>query len=174
VRTYVTAPDGSTGVWFLSLDASRLHAVLGGRSTYALPYSWSAMEVRRTGPVVTYRSRRRWPGPAGVRSDVAIEVGEPFAPAGLSELDHWLTARYRLFTVHDDGARFARAEHVPWLLHRARLLHCDSGLIAAAGLPAPTGEPLVHFSPGVEVRIGTPQPIAQASAPPSAERYSHR
>ncbi len=176
VRTYVTAPDGSTGVWFLSLDASRLHAVLGGRSTYALPYCWSAMEVRTTGPVVTYRSRRRWPGPAGVRSDVAVEVGEPFAPAELTELDHWLTARYRLFTVHDDGARFARAEHVPWLLHRARLLHCDSGLIAAAGLPAPTGDPLVHFSPGVEVRVGTPQPVVQEpSRPsPSVERYSHR
>ena len=157
VRTYVTAPDGSTGVWFLSLDASRLHAVIGARATYALPYFWSSMSVQTTGPVVSYRSRRRWPEPAGARSDVAISVGAPFAPAELSELDHWLTARYRLFTVTDGGARFARADHVPWLLHRAQVLHCDSDLIVAAGLPAPTDDPVVHWSPGVEVRIGTPQ-----------------
>jgi len=36
-------------------------------------------------------------------------------------------------------------------------LHCDSALITAAGLPAPQGEPVVHWSPGIEVRIGTPQ-----------------
>jgi hypothetical protein len=156
VRTYVTAPDGSTGVWFLSLDASRLHAVLGARATYALPYYWSSMDVRSIGPVVTYRSRR---GPAthAARSDVAIEVGAPFGAGELTDLDHWLTARYRLFTVLDHGDRFARAEHVPWLLHHARALHCDSDLIVAAGLPTPTAPPLVHWSPGVEVRIGTPQ-----------------
>lgn len=156
VRTYVTAPDGSTGVWFLSLDASRLHAVIGARVTYALPYFWSSMSVRSSGPVVTYRSRRGASAHAP-RSDVTIEVGEPFEPAELTARDHWLTARYRLFTVLDHGRRFARAEHVPWLLHRARLLHCDSDLIATAGLPAPVGEPLVHWSPGVEVRIGTPR-----------------
>ena len=158
VRTYVTAPDGSTGVWFLSLDASRLYAVLGARATYSLPYFWSSMAVRSSGPVVTYQSRRALAAPAA-RSDVAVEVGEPFEPRELTALDHWLTARYRLFTVLDHGRRFARAEHVPWLLHRARLLHCDSDLIAAAGLPTPTGEPLAHWSPGVEVRIGTPRRV---------------
>ena len=28
----------------------------------------------------------------------------------------------------------------------------------AAGLPAPGGEPLVHYSPGVDVTIGRPEP----------------
>lgn len=165
VRTYVTAPDGSTGVWFLSLDASRLHAVLGARATYALPYYWSSMSVQTMGSVRTYRSRRRWPHTPRSRSDVAVEVGVAYEPDELGDLDHWLTARYRLFTVHDDGARFARADHEPWQLHRARVLHCDSDLIAAGGLPAPSGEPLVHWSPGVEVRIGTPQRmVAEARA----------
>jgi uncharacterized protein YqjF (DUF2071 family) len=115
------------------------------------------MSVQSMGSVRTYRSRRRWPHPVGARSDVAVEVGSVFGPGELGELDHWLTARYRLFTVHDDGARFARAEHPPWLLHHARVLHCDSELIAASGLPAPTGSPIAHWSPGVEVRVGTPQ-----------------
>jgi uncharacterized protein YqjF (DUF2071 family) len=33
----------------------------------------------------------------------------------------------------------------------------DDSLISAAGLPEPSGEPLVHYSPGVDVRIGRPE-----------------
>ncbi|HUY47458.1 MAG TPA: ATP-binding cassette domain-containing protein [Streptosporangiaceae bacterium] len=53
--------------------------------------------------------------------------------------------------------RFARAAHQPWPLYRARALAVDDGLVTAAGLPAPDGEPLVHYSPGVDVRIGLPE-----------------
>ena len=63
VRTYVVGPDGREGLWFFSLDAARLEPVLVARSTYALPYMWSAMRVERDGAAVRYRSRRRWPGP---------------------------------------------------------------------------------------------------------------
>ena len=45
----------------------------------------------------------------------------------------------------------------PWPLHRAEALTVDDGLISAAGLPEPSGEPLVHYSPGVDVRIGRPE-----------------
>jgi uncharacterized protein YqjF (DUF2071 family) len=156
VRTYATAEDGSSGVWFLSLDAARLGAVVVARTTYRLPYFWSKMHVSSVGPIVTYRSRRWWPGPFGASSAVAIEVGEPFAPDELGDLDHWLTARWRLYSARREGLRFARADHPPWPLHRARVVHLDDHLIEAAGLPAPDGEPLVHWSPGVDVRIGFP------------------
>jgi len=156
VRTYVRAPDGTTGVWFLSLDAARASAVVTARTTYRLPYFWSKMSVTTAGPIVTYQSRRRRPGPVGASCDVAIEVGPAFAPDQLHALDHWLTARWRLFSVSGHGQRFARADHPPWPLHSARLLHCDDELIAAAGLPEPQGDPIVHWSPGVEVRIGFP------------------
>ena len=52
-------PDGREGLWFFSLDAARLEPVLVARSTYALPYMWSAMTVERDGPVIRYLSRRR-------------------------------------------------------------------------------------------------------------------
>ena len=35
----------------------------------------------------------------------------------------------------------------------AELLELDDALVTAAGLPAPVGDPIVHWSPGVEVRI---------------------
>src|SRR5262245_34843152 len=51
VRTYVTGPDGRSGIWFFSLDAARAPAVLAGRVGYGLPYEWSAMTVRVAGRV---------------------------------------------------------------------------------------------------------------------------
>jgi uncharacterized protein YqjF (DUF2071 family) len=53
---------------------------------------------------------------------------------------------------------FARAEHQPWPLHRADAVTVDDALVTAAGLAAPQGTPLVHYSPGVDVRIGRPEP----------------
>src|SRR5512142_728880 len=38
VRTYATDRTGKAGVWFFSLDAARLLAVIGARAGYALPY----------------------------------------------------------------------------------------------------------------------------------------
>ena len=156
VRTYVRAPDGSTGVWFLSLEAARLAAVVTARTTYRLPYYWAKMSVDTAGPVVSYRSRRRWPGQYGASCDVAVEVGERFEPGELTDRDHWLTARYQLYSSSGGGLRYALAEHDPWRLYRARLLHADTSLIEAAGLPQPVGPPIVHWSPGVAVRVGYP------------------
>jgi uncharacterized protein YqjF (DUF2071 family) len=50
----------------------------------------------------------------------------------------------------------ATAQHDPWPLHRVEVLELDDHLVTAAGLPAPTGAALAHWSPGVEVRIGWP------------------
>jgi uncharacterized protein YqjF (DUF2071 family) len=158
VRTYVHGPDGRTGVWFLSLDAARLPVVGVARSRFGLPYHWSSMAVAWSAgeagqATVSYRCRRRGPGPAA-SSRVVVEVGERIASADLGPRDHWLTARWALYADGPHGLRTVDADHGPWPLHRARALVVDDGLVAAAGLPRPEGEPLVHWSPGVEVRIG--------------------
>lgn len=155
VRTYVTGPDGFTGVYFFSLDASRLGAVLGGRSLN-LNYCWSRMRHGRRGDVVRYVCDRRWPGPAAANVTEVL-VGEPIPAEELGELDHYLTARFRLWTVLGGTPTRMQAYHAPWPLRRASLRRLDDTLVTAAGLPAPTEPPLVHFSDGVEVRIGLPQ-----------------
>ena len=83
-----------------------------------------------------------------------IEVGDRFSAGDLGERDHFLTARWVLFSAAGGRRRFARACHEPWPLHRARVLAVDDQLVTAAGLPPPQGEPLAHYSPGVDVRIG--------------------
>jgi uncharacterized protein len=157
VRTYVRDREGRTGIWFLSLDAARLGAVAVARATYRLPYFWSSMRLTSGHDQISYACRRRWPGPRGVASTVSLRIGEPYAAAELDDLDHFLTARWILFSVHGSRHRFARACHQPWPLHRAEVTGLDDQLIAAADLPQPQGEPLVHYSPGVDVRIGLPE-----------------
>ena len=41
----------------------------------------------------------------------------------------------------------------------AELLEVDETLLTAAGLPAPEGDPVVLWSPGVTVRIGRPRSV---------------
>jgi uncharacterized protein YqjF (DUF2071 family) len=159
VRTYVRSADGESGIWFFSLDAARLGAVVVARTTYRLPYFWSRMRLERDGTSVRYECRRRWPGPGGARSVVQVEIGDPFASEELTPLDHFLTARWALYSAPRSGLHHARAFHDPWPLHHAEATQVDDQLIAAAGLPTPTGPPLVHWSPGVDVRIGWPHPL---------------
>ncbi len=158
VRTYVTAPDGSTGVWFFSLDAARLAAVAVARAGYRLPYFWSGMDVTRAGALVRYRSERRRPGPTAAAA-IDVEVGAPIGPGRTSPLDQFLTARFRLFSAHRNGLRYANAEHAPWPLRSGRLVRLDEQLVTSAGLPAPEDDPRVLFSDGVSVRIGWPHRV---------------
>ena len=158
VRTYVRDGAGRSGIWFFSLDASRLGAVAAARAApYRLPYFWSSMRLGVRGSRVAYLSERRWPGPRLATSRVRIAVGEPIAPGDVSELEHFLTARWMLFSVIGGRAVSARACHQRWPLHRARAEVLDDRLLATAGLPQPQGVPLVHFSPGVDVAIGRPE-----------------
>jgi uncharacterized protein YqjF (DUF2071 family) len=174
VRTYVIDEYGRPGIWFFSLDASRLGAVMTARATFRLPYMWSRMSLERSGDVVTYSCLRKWPGPRDASSRVIIDIGPPFKPTELTQRDHFLTARWRLFSITGPGMfrgfsasaleragagswrRYGVAQHDPWVLHRATARVVDDALVAAAGLPQPVGEPLVHYSPGVDVRIGAP------------------
>lgn len=155
VRTYVTAADGTEGIWFFSLEAERLLPVLTARATFGLPYMWARMRVERDGPVVTYTTRRRWPGPRGASSRVRVSVGAAYAPEELSELDHFLSARWRLYSHRFGRVWAAKAVHEVWPLHRATVLELDDTLLTSAGLPTPIGPPLVAYSERVDVNSST-------------------
>ncbi|HZQ52794.1 MAG TPA: DUF2071 domain-containing protein [Bryobacteraceae bacterium] len=151
VRTYVTGPDGEPGVWFFTLEAGRLAAVLGARTLYRLPYRWSDMRVSVRGRETRYWSARKWPFGCGA-TDIVVESGDPIAPG---EFDHFLTARYRLYTNIGTKLAFAQIEHAPWPLRSARVLRLGQTLVEESGVPRPCGEPVVHYSEDIRVRIGT-------------------
>jgi len=157
VRTYARDQDGRAGIWFLSLDAARAGAVAVARASYRLPYFWSSMRLAQRDEEIAYSCQRRVPGPREAVSQVRVRVGGRYQPAELGGRDHFLTARWVLFSRLAGRPCYARAEHRPWPLHRADPVTVDDGLVAAAGLPGPQGPPLVHYSPGVDVRIGRPE-----------------
>jgi uncharacterized protein YqjF (DUF2071 family) len=117
------------------------------------------MTVQRDGSAIRYRSRRRWPGPTPATSAITLEVGDPLAPEELDGFDHYLTARWQLYTTLGPLLARSTVEHEPWPLHRAAVRQLDTNLISAAGLPKPQGEPVVHWSPGVRTRISVLRPL---------------
>ena len=161
VRTYVRGPDGVPGVWFITLDAARLGAVLIARATYGLRYFWSKMAFTRVGDVVTYSSRRRWPPPSKVVGTIALEIGETVAPNEVTPLEKFLTNRWSFYGRLVGRLYRGRVDHPPWRLERANLLHCDTDLVTACGLPKPHGEPIVHYSRRVDVRMSAPKRFPQ-------------
>jgi uncharacterized protein YqjF (DUF2071 family) len=150
VRTYVIDRNGRRGVWFFSLDAARLLAVLGARTAYALPYIWAKMRVERNGTAARYESLRHLARKG--RSRVEVRIGEPISEP--SELDVFLTARFRLFAKRRGQLLMAEVEHAPWRLRRATLIELEDTLLNNAGLPRPTSDPLVHFGGNVDVLVG--------------------
>jgi hypothetical protein len=154
-RTYVRAPDGHSGVWFFSLDAARSLAVIGARLTYGLPYAWSRMRVVRTASQVTYESARLWPDS---RAHTRIVV-EPAGAIDPGPLDLFLTARFRLYSFLFGKLMCAKVDHSPWPLRSARLIEAHQTLTDAAGFSQPLQPDMVRYSPGVDVRIGLPEPV---------------
>ncbi len=150
VRTYVLGPDGQPGVWFYTLEADRLIGVLAARAWYKLPYRWASMRVNASDRVVEYRSQRNALFGKGA-SEVAIQVGDILQP---NDFDNFLTARFRLYTLHKGRVGFAEIDHNPWPLQSGTVLGLKEDLIANSGVPAPSGEPVVHFSRQLDVRVG--------------------
>lgn len=157
VRTYVRGPDGRRGIWFFSLDVGSPVAAAVGRAAYFLPYLWAHMTVEESAELVRYTGRRYWPQRPG-SYDISVSIGAPYSDDELGELDHYLTALWVVYTRYGPVTADALAEHQRWPLARARVEHLEQDVLQSGGLPAPSGDPLVHFSPGVDVRIGPPRP----------------
>lgn len=154
VRTYVRGPAGP-GVWFHSLDITRLLPVVVARLGYRLPYMWAKMSITENANRVTYSMRRRWPRDVAASSKMTVAVGETI---GVPEpFEHFLSARWRLYTMLRSRLAQAPVDHEPWPLHRAELLDLDDWAVVAAGYALPRGEPHVMFSPGVSVRVERPR-----------------
>jgi len=153
VRTYVRDRGGGRGIWFFSLEADRVLAVLGARTLYGLPYRWANMRVELQGDTVEYTSHRNPPS-TPAHSRIRIRTGQAI-PTG--ELEGFLTERFRLYTILKGKLAFADVEHEPWPLHAAQIVQLEQTLIEGSKLPEAIGEPIVHYSPGVHVRVGRPQ-----------------
>ena len=156
VRVYSVDEQGRRGVVFLTLEASRLAFVLGTRAVLAMPYAWARMRVVEADGVLTYTSRRRWPGPRDAATRVVVRPGAPLPP-GDPEAE-FLTARWGLHTRAFGRTLYVPNRHETWPLQSAELVALDDTLLAACGLPGTSVRPpdSVLFSRGVRTDVGVP------------------
>lgn len=155
VRTYVHY-DGMPGVYFFSLDASKIIPTLAARLFYGLPYFKAAMEFSATGPTYQFNSRRY---DAHAEFSASWNTGRPLGEARFESLEFFLVERYGLFVKINDSICLVRIHHRPWLLEEAMVVHWRSSLASAPGLPESAGRPLAHFSHFLSVDTWEPQAL---------------
>jgi uncharacterized protein YqjF (DUF2071 family) len=157
VRTYVRS-GSRRGVYFLSLDIDRWLPALVARGAYRIPYCVGDVRHVRVGEVVTSSVRRSWPRSSQpAATQMIVRVG---APVDADPLAAFLTARWGLISSNPTGRfGYAPVDHPAWSLQEATIDVLDESLLAAAGLPAPVGDPHVRYSTGTQVRIGLPRSI---------------
>lgn len=160
VRTYVRDRQGNRGVWFFSLDAASLLAVIAARTWFHLPYFWSKMtltQTRRrnnngTEHAIHYHSSRIRPRPSSSVCDVQIVVANE-APheAAPDSLEHFLVERYVLFSGDDTALFRGRVRHKPYRLQAARVQELREDLLRAAHIERPCSAPHVLYA--AEARV---------------------
>ena len=157
VRTYVKL-DNKPGVYFFSLDAASMQAVLAARLSFGLPYFWSKMSVKESvRDQIEYSSiRRQKPRPAEVKVD--------YAPDGpdierKSELEVFLTERYCLYVVRRGQVHRAQIHHLPWPLRPAEAEFRENTLAAAHGFELSEPPQTLHFAKRLDVVIFGPERV---------------
>ena len=173
VRTYVVR-DGKPGVWFFSLEAGNSLAVFIARTVFKLPYFHARMQcipspvnsnLRGRDPLtqviggvgvegLVYSSQRihRNAPPANFSGNYS-PIAAPFE-AQPGSLEHFLTARYCLYTA-DTRGRVYRGEihHPPWPLQLAQADVAMNSMTDWLHIKLPDVQPLLHFSRKLEVVV---------------------
>jgi uncharacterized protein YqjF (DUF2071 family) len=155
VRLYGVDGSGRRGVVFLSLEASRLAAVLAARAAFSIPYFWSTTGMARADDLVGYTARRL------IGAGSSRIVARPGDQVADDDLSQFLTARWGLFTSRLGRTIFLPNTHEPWALRSAELVSVRDTLVAHAGIPGITDRApdSVLYSDGVTARFGAARPV---------------
>jgi uncharacterized protein YqjF (DUF2071 family) len=159
VRTYVTV-DGKPGVYFFSLDAENLSAVLGARLTYSLPYFKANFEIREADGFIEYGSLRKVrPRPAELRARYRpLPDVLPWEPMNTA-IERFLTERYCLYTVVAGHVYRTHIHHLPWPLQLAEAEIQLNSMAQTIPLDLSAQPHLLHFSKFLDVLVWWPERV---------------
>jgi uncharacterized protein YqjF (DUF2071 family) len=143
-------------VWFFSLDAGSKLAVAAARGATGLPYFHARMSEKRKGDEVSYDSVRTHAGAARAEFRARYRPVAPVYRAAAGSLDHWLTERYALFTVHGGQLLRLDIEHEPWPLQHATVDIASNTMAAASGITLPGDAPHVRYAAKLDVMAHWP------------------
>jgi uncharacterized protein YqjF (DUF2071 family) len=155
VRTYVVY-NGMPGIWFFSLDASKLVAVLAARLFFMLPYYSANIDFIQDGDLFRFQLQRSTPA---AEFEATWRVGLRLRAPDIESLAFFLTERYCYFAVKQGQVYQTRVYHAPWILDEAMVVSRRSTMISAAGMPESALDPLVHFSRHQSVEIWAPTAV---------------
>jgi uncharacterized protein YqjF (DUF2071 family) len=154
VRTYVHLRPDEPAVYFFSLDAASLLAVVGARVGVGLPYFWATGRERRRVDELEYTIRRRG---TNLQLKVRYAVGTYRGPATPGSIDDFLIERYVLHAQRGPTIWSVRVHHQPYPLYAVQVLELHDTLVGAAGLENLGEASMLHFAPGVDVAIEAPR-----------------
>ena len=151
LRTYVSM-ESMPGVYFFSLDANNLPAVIGANTFFSLPYFYSdiRVEVSREAEV-TFESSRY--------NDKQLLKAQwhnnnNFNSAPINSAEHFLVERYCLYTESSGRLYRARIHHKPWQLSAVSQLELSTNLLEPFGIPKPaTLHDIAHAGDEVTVEV---------------------
>ncbi len=154
VRTYVRYQE-RPGVFFFSLDAASLMAVMSARASYHLPYYHAKMIQKQIAAGFEYASRRRGRKKAELVAHY-VPVTDVQQPRPGS-LEQWLVERYCLYAPYQGRLYRADIHHVPWPLQEARAEFEVNTMTEAAGIELPRLNPVCHFAREIDVLVWAPE-----------------
>jgi uncharacterized protein len=156
VRTYVRLGGIDPAVWFFSLDAASALAATAARVSLRLPYCYARIARGADGSRHNYDAARLLPDARAAFSG-SWTTGGVAAAAQPGTLEHFLVERYLLFSrAFGDKLFRLQVHHQPWPLQPAHDVKMRQTLASADGLPQLEGEPLAHYSEGVDVDFFAP------------------
>jgi uncharacterized protein YqjF (DUF2071 family) len=158
VRTYVRdASTGTPGMYFFSLDATNLLAVMLAHTFFHLPYHWAEMRLdQQSEREFTFYSRRRF-----TRHPVIFQARyrglgptRKLAEVRSGSLEFFLMERSSLFTRNHAGqAVRSNLHHVPWPLEEAEADIQHNDLAQSIGIELPETPPVLHYSRRLAVYV---------------------
>jgi uncharacterized protein len=148
-RTYVRY-RGHAGIYFFSLDAGSLPAVLGARAFFRLPYFHSHMQFLREHSATRFKSERQ---SANISFTAEYRPASSIYNAVPGTLEHWLTERYCLFTMLNRDVFRTDIHHCPWLLQKVETEIFVNTVGTAAGLSIEGPPVFVGYAEQQEVLV---------------------
>ncbi len=140
IRTYVKFKE-KTGVYFLSIEGSKIHSCKIAKSLSELPYQYSKMK-RNEG---NFFSENKI---LNNQFDLKYKVGKK--QDYKSELDLFLTERYALFQDSNNRLNEFEIHHIPWPFYEVEIKKLSSNYSEFPDFFQNQPD-LAHYSPGVQV-----------------------
>jgi hypothetical protein len=129
-----------------------LLAVRAARFWYGLPYYDAHMRVGQEGEAVHYHSTRTHRRAASATFEASYTPSGAVSHTSPGTLEHWLTARYCLYTVDRRGrAGYGDIHHAPWPLQDATAEVRSNTMARPLHVELPRTQPMLHFARYLEV-----------------------